>query len=133
MDIDIEEVADSVPKRVILDAASPNTHGKELIEFVRDVRMVVLNGRGSSNNDSFTFISTNGSSVVDYCLIPIEQWNLIGPLSVLSPLEVSHRFHIPIDCSLPDHSILLWSIKLDSQPTFNQSQNPYSPNPKCKF
>ena len=73
MDIDIEEVADSVPKRVILDAASPNTHGKELIEFVRDVRMVVLNGRGSSNNDSFTFISTNGSSVVDYCLIPIEQ------------------------------------------------------------
>ena len=82
---------------------------------------------------TFTFISTNGSSVVDYCLIPIEQWNLIRPLSVLSPLEVSHRFHIPVDCSLPDHSILLWSIKLDSHSTFNQSQNPYSPNLKCKF
>ena len=73
MDINIEAVVDSVPKGVILDAASPNTHDKELIEFVRDVGMVVLNGRGSSNNHSFTFISTNGSSVVDYCLIPIEQ------------------------------------------------------------
>ena len=132
-DIDLEAVADSVPKRVTLDTAPPNTHGKELIEFVRDVGMVVLNGRGSSNNDSFTFISTNGSSVVDYCLIPIEQWNLIGPFSVVSPLDVSHRFHIPVDCNLPDHSILLWSIKLDSQATFNRSQNPYSPNPKCKF
>ena len=70
VDIDIEAVADSVPKRVILDTASPNTHGKELIEFVRDVGMVVLNGRGSSNNDSFMFISTNGSSVVDYLSHP---------------------------------------------------------------
>ena len=42
MDIDVEAVTDSVPKRVVLDAASPNTHGKELIEFVRDVGMVVL-------------------------------------------------------------------------------------------
>ena len=81
MDINIEAVTDCVPKRVILDAASPNTHGKELIEFVSDVGMVVLNSRGSSNNDSFTFISTNSSS--DYCLIPTEQWNLIGPFSVL--------------------------------------------------
>ena len=48
----IETVADSVPKIVILDIASPNTHGKELIEFVRDVGMVVRNGKGSSNNDS---------------------------------------------------------------------------------
>ena len=53
--------------------------------------------------------------------------NNVGPLSVLSPLEISHRFHIPVDCSLPDHSVLLWSIKLDSQPTFNQPQNPYTP------
>ena len=35
-DIDLEAVADSVPKRVTLDTAPPNTHGKELIEFVRD-------------------------------------------------------------------------------------------------
>ena len=112
MDIDIEAVADSIPKRVILDVASPITHGKELNEFVRDVGMVVLNGRGSSNKDSFKFISTNRSSVVDYCLIHIEKWSLNSPFSVLSPLEVSHRFHIPVDFNFPDQSILLWSIKL---------------------
>ena len=95
--------------------------------------MVILNGRRSSNNDSFTFIGMNGSSVVDYCLVPIERWHILGPFPVLSLLEVSHRFHIPVDCNLPDHSILLWSIKLDSHPTFNQSQNSYSPNLKCKF
>ena len=34
-----------------------------------------------------------------------------GPLSVLSssPLEVSHRFNIQVDCSFPDYSIFLWS------------------------
>ena len=133
VDTDIETVSDSVPNREILDTAPPNTHGKELIEFLRDVGMVILNGRGSSTNDSFTFIGTNGSSVVDYCLIPIEQWHLFGPFSVISPLDVSHRFHIPVDCSLPDHSILLWSVKFDSSPTFNKSQNSYSPNLKCKF
>ena len=79
VDIDIEAVVDSVPKGVILDAASPNTHGKELIEFVRDVGMVVLNGRGSSNNHSFTFISTNGSSVVDYTVSsPLNNGTLLG-------------------------------------------------------
>ena len=38
--INIEVASDSVPKRVILDAAFPITLGKELIEFVRDVGMV---------------------------------------------------------------------------------------------
>ena len=117
-------VSDSVPNREILDTAPPNTHGKELIEFLRDVGMVILNGRGSSTNDSFTFIGTNGSSVVDYCLIPIEQWHLFGPFSVISSLDVSHRFHIPVDCSLPDHSILLWSIKFDSSPTDHKTLTP---------
>ena len=99
MDTDIETVSDSVPNREILDTAPPNTHGKELIEFLRDVGMVILNGRGSSTNDSFTFIGTNGSSVVDYCLIPIEQWYLFGPFSYMGG-----RSKMPkqIDC-LPTH------------------------------
>jgi len=64
--------------------------------------------------------------VVD-CLIPIEQWHVFEHFSVLPPLEVSHRFQISVDCSLPYHSILLWSIRLD-YPHINNPKptNPYS-------
>ena len=93
--------------------------------------IVVLNGRGPSSNDSFTYIGTNGSSVVDYCLVPIEQWHVFRHFSVLPPLEVSHRFQISVDCSLPDHSILLWSIKLDC-PHIN-TPKPTNPNSRQKF
>ena len=131
VDTDIEFVPDSLPNRVIIDTATPNTHGRELIDFLKDVGMVVLNGRGPSSNDSFTYIGTNGSSVVDYCLVPIEQWHVFEHFSVLPPLEVSHRFQISVDCSLPDHSILLWSIRLDC-PHIN-TPKPTNPNSRQKF
>jgi len=75
--------------------------------------------------------NVDGSSVVDYCLVPIEQWHVFEHFSVLPPLEVSHRFQISVDCSLPDHSILLWSIRLDC-PHIN-TPKPTNPNPRQKF
>ena len=128
MDTDIEFVPDSLPNRVIVDTAAPNTHGKELIDFLRDVGMVVLNGRGPSSNDSFTYIGTNGSSVVDFCLVPIEQWHLFEHFSVLPPLEASHRFHIR---SLPDHSVIQWCIRIDCSPI--NTPKPTASNLKHKF
>ena len=50
---------------------------------------------------------------LDYCLIPIDKQHLFEDFKVLPILEASTNFHIPVDCSLPDHSILLWSTKLD--------------------
>ena len=107
------DTATSLPVRATLDNTVPNSHGRELIDFLRDVGMIILNGRGNSENNSFTYIGPNGSSVVDYCLIPIDKQHLFEDFKVLPILEASTNFHIPVDCSLPDHSILLWSIKLD--------------------
>ena len=104
------DTATSLPVRATLDNTVPNSRGRELIDFLKDVGMIILDGRGNSENNSFTYIGPNGSSVVDYCLIPIDKQHLFEDFKVLPILEASTSFHIPVDCSLPDHSILLWSI-----------------------
>ena len=100
--------------------------------------MVVLNGRGSSSNDSFTYIGTNGSSVVDYTAssllnsgtsLSISQF--FPPPPPPPPLEASHRFHIPVDCSLPDHSVIQWCIRIDCSPI--NTPKPTASNLKHKF
>ncbi|CAG2194855.1 unnamed protein product [Mytilus edulis] len=40
-------------------------------DFLIDVNCCILNGRKTLTND-FTFVSTRGSSVVDYCILPYE-------------------------------------------------------------
>ena len=37
MDTNIEFVPDFLPNRAIIDTAVPNTHGREFIDFLRDV------------------------------------------------------------------------------------------------
>ena len=41
----------------------------------------MMNGRNCQNND-FTFISTSGSSVIDYCGVPYEHISNIQNFSV---------------------------------------------------
>ena len=93
------DTATSLPVRATLDNTVPNSHGRELIDFLRDVGTIILNGRGNSENNSFTYIGPNGSSVVDYCLIPIDKQHLFEDFKVLPIPEASTNFHIPVDCS----------------------------------
>jgi exonuclease III len=59
---------DDVPERDVVDFTT-NKYGPILSEFLRDGNMCMLNGRHFVTND-FTCIRPQGSSVVDYCLLP---------------------------------------------------------------
>ena len=60
-----------LPDRKGLDA-SKNSHGDALLEFMRDIKLCILNGRLDPNRDDFTFHSTRGQSVVDYFIAPLD-------------------------------------------------------------
>ena len=43
-----------------------NNIGEKLVEFVKDIKLALVNGRFSPDFDDFTSISGRGRSVVDY-------------------------------------------------------------------
>ncbi len=56
---------DNIPLRNVIDHTS-NKHGEEFIDFLLESKMCILNGRICPENDNFTCVKTNGTSVVDY-------------------------------------------------------------------
>ena len=46
-----------------------NLYGERFIEFLISTNMCMLNGRVDNDQDNFTLVSTQGSAVVDYCIV----------------------------------------------------------------
>ena len=55
-----------IPQRHVLDHAT-NSHGLQLLDFLRPLDLCMLNGRGK---DNYTYISSLGCSDCDYYLVP---------------------------------------------------------------
>ena len=93
----------------MLDTASPNSHGKALTGFLKCTNMCMLNGRFQKSN-AYTSVSTRGLAVVDYCLVPLEDFNKFYDFKILSMLDIVQEHNIAFNGSLPDHSILVWNF-----------------------
>ncbi len=53
-----------------------------LCDFLINANLCILNGRNTINND-FTYVSTRGLSVVDYCLVPYESLDMFSEFAVV--------------------------------------------------
>ena len=102
------ENTEPVPQRENLDTVI-NSHGRQLVDFLRDCDMVTLNGRLSRDMDNFTVLSTLGRSVVDYILVQSNCFGNYSNFEVATMLDVLDELNIPTDSSVPDHSLLLWN------------------------
>ena len=94
-----------IPKRTSVDTVI-NQVGKELLSTLDTLDMCMLNGRFSPSWDSYTSVSTNGMSVVDYILVPTKSFNSFKNFRVQDPLHIINEHGIAIDSSIPDHRIL---------------------------
>ncbi|CAG2231287.1 unnamed protein product [Mytilus edulis] len=102
---------DNLPERQVIDFTH-NTYGDILCDFLSNVNCCILNGRNSLHND-FTYVSTRGASVVDYCIVPYEKLTLfdnfegiraqqlIDGIFKIGEYEPKH---------IPDHSLLCWTF-----------------------
>lgn len=108
----------TIPCRSVVDMSSPNGHGRDLIDFLLTNNMCMLNGRGIYQN-TYTSISTRGSAVVDYCLVPIQCYDDFKNFEVLEILELCDKLNINIPCKVPDHSLLVWSLQLNKNTLAN--------------
>ena len=97
-------------------AFTHNAYSESLVDFLINVNCCIVNGRNSIQDD-FTYVSTRGSSVVHYCLVPYENLSNISNISVkrASSLttETGAIWQVDPVSKIPDHSFLHWSFGLD--------------------
>ena len=70
---------DNIPTRDAIDTVVTQ-HGNCLIDFLKDSKMCILNGR--TGNSDFTFISPRGRSVVAYVIIPHDMLQSITDFNI---------------------------------------------------
>ena len=73
---------DTVMERHVLDNVK-NSYCENFIDFLKDSKMCILNGRVTPALDNFTCINACGKSVVDYMLIHQENLNLVSKCEVM--------------------------------------------------
>ena len=100
-----------MPVRKVVDE-SKNSQGGALVDFLRGMKMTVVNGR--KGKDVFTCVSEKGCSVVDYCIVGCEDFDVIKNFMVTTMLDSI----VEMGCKgvvtrVPDHSLLRWQVVVD--------------------
>ncbi|CAB0004933.1 unnamed protein product, partial [Nesidiocoris tenuis] len=68
-----------------------NKQGKELLDMLADLGLVILNGRSAGDKEGhYTYISQRGSSVIDYVCAPLDLLELFDDFTVLAEAFSDH-------------------------------------------
>ena len=84
------------------------------LNFLKDNRALICNGRVTPHENNFTFISPQGRSVPDYIYCPADHIHLCTQLKVVKVSDVINDFNLPVPRSTPDHSIVIGEFDLFS-------------------
>ena len=62
--------SECVQVRKVVDA-STNSEGEALVDFLRGMKMTIVNGIYRKGNGAFTCVSNKRCSEVDYCIVDV--------------------------------------------------------------
>ncbi len=114
---DYTQNIDLIEERIVIDQ-NVNNHGKTFIEFLNDSKMCVLNGRGESKHDNFTYVSPQGKSVVDYFFVPHDVLKYCTNFKVQTMNDIIEKHNLQNllhdKCKKPDHSLISLDISISS-------------------
>lgn len=114
---------DNVQPRTVIDFERSNRYGDLLCNMCISANCCILNGRNSLHDD-YTSVSTKGASVVDYCIIPYEQFEQYSDFSVVRARDLYDQCGIQHLSKIPDHSLLKWKMTLDNCVTNDDQTGP---------
>ena len=101
---------DNISNRVNKDDTKSG-HYEEMTDFFLDMKFCVVNGRVTKEYDNYTCVSSRGSSVVDYMLVPHFTLEQCDSFKVHLVKDLIDPTIITVE-SLPDHSALELCIKM---------------------
>ena len=91
-----------------------NSHGEYFLQFLKDNRALICNGRVTPELNDFTFLSPRGRSVPDYIYCPADHIKYCTSMKVIRVSDIINQFNLPLPHSLPDHSVLISEFDLSS-------------------
>ncbi len=97
---------DSICGRRPLDETT-NSHGEAFIEYLKESKQCIVNGRITPHLDNFTSISGRGKAVVDYLIVNHNQIEDVIKCQVLPVRTLCEKLQYKPSGKLPDHSIVL--------------------------
>lgn len=114
---DMDNIIDEVPMRKQSADDKINRHGEDLIDFLLESRLCLLNGRTQNPSDSnYTFCHTRGLSVVDYVIVPYDQIKLCSNMQIENCTELINNFGLEELCNgpskIPDHCAITFDMGL---------------------
>ena len=74
--------------------------------------MCIINGQVQGKDD-YTYVTTRGKSVVDYCLSLMDHLKYIKSCNVIWVKEILDELSFTPTCSVPDHSILSVNVNVE--------------------
>ena len=100
-----------------------NSHGDFFIQFLKDKRSLICNGRVTPEFNDFTFINPRGRSVPDYVYCPADHIQYCKSAKVLKISSIINDFKLPVPRSIPDHSIVSCEFDISCTP-YNTASDP---------
>ena len=122
---------DCIPRRQPIDIhGNVNIHGQSFLEFLKDAKLCVINGRVCKDNDDFTSVSSKGQAVVDYFVVPhdVLQNCLYFKVHTMRNLIDDLKLHTTISDPrhIPDHSLLSLKCYIRDMDLTCNSQSDYN-------
>ena len=104
---------DDIPRRTVIDKVK-NSHGDNLIDFLKEVKFCVTNGRVSPHLDNFTS-PAKGAAVVDYILVPQDSLSYCSKCAVTLVSDIIDEYNLisllSSSSKQPDHSVVSLEYK----------------------
>ena len=96
-----------VPPRASQDTVRPDSNGLLLLDLCRQTGMRILNGRvgNDAKVGKYTYIGSNGSSLIDYMLVSQELFNFVQSFHVQDPNILSDHCCLSLTLQFPSHSL----------------------------
>ena len=95
---------EELPSTKAIDVVT-NSQGEAFVDFLRSVNMGVVNGR--KGRDAFTCVSSKGCSVVEYCIVGVDNFDLTDNFKVATLSECIEEMQCSGDITrVPDHSVV---------------------------
>ena len=95
-----------------------NSHGGFFLQFLKDNRALICNGRITPELNDFTFLGARGRSVPDYIYCPADHVQYCKLVKVYTVSDIINDYSLDIPSSLPDHSMIVSHFDIDTNCDF---------------
>ena len=92
-----------------------NSHGHQFLQFLKDNRALICNGRITPVLNDFTFCNFRGRSVPDYIYCPADDIILCKEMRVVKITDLINHFQLQVPSSIPDHSVLIGTFDISQR------------------